>query len=55
MNLERYSKAIAAATGAISVAVADGVFDASDAVTTILAVLTVLGVWAAPANATEKG
>jgi len=44
----KYSKAIVAAAGAISVAVSDGVFDTHDAIKIVLAVLTVAGVWAVP-------
>lgn len=48
MNIAPYSKAIAAACGAISLAVADNVLDVSDVITVVLAVLTVVGVYAAP-------
>lgn len=51
MNITRYSKAIAAACGAISIAVADGIFDLNDAVTVVLAVVAAFGfVYVAPAN-----
>lgn len=48
MNVSRYSKAIAAAAGAISVAVTDGVFDWNDGITIALAVLAALGVYLVP-------
>ncbi len=48
MNVRKYSKAIVAASGAISVAVTDGVFDTNDAITIVLAVLAVVGVYAVP-------
>ena len=44
----KYSKAIAAGCGAISIAVADGIFDANDAITIGLAVLAALGVYLVP-------
>lgn len=48
MNVARYSKAIAAVCGAVAVAVTDGVFDTSDAVTVTLALLAAVGVYAVP-------
>lgn len=52
MNVSRYAKFIVALCGAVSVAVADGIFDANDGVTIALAVLTALGVYRVP-NATD--
>lgn len=48
MNISKYSKAIAAAAGAITIAVADGVFDAHDGITIGLAVLAAIGVYKVP-------
>ena len=48
MNVSRYAKAIAAACGAISIAVADGILDANDGITIGLAVLAAIGVYAVP-------
>ena len=44
----KYAKAIAAGCGAVSIAVADGIFDANDAITIGLAVLAALGVYLVP-------
>ena len=48
MDVSRYSKAIAAAAGAVSIAVADGFLDANDAITIGLAVLAAIGVYMVP-------
>lgn len=51
MNLSRYSKAIAAAAGAIAVAVSDGILDLNDGITIALAVLAAAGVYLVPNKA----
>jgi tellurite resistance protein len=48
MNLKKYSKAIVAVLGALSVALSDGIVDTSEGVTVVLALLTALGVYAVP-------
>jgi hypothetical protein len=48
MNVAPYRKVIVALLGALSIAVADGVFDSSDTVTVVIAVLTAAGVYRAP-------
>ena len=48
MNVARYSKAIAAVCGAVSIAVTDGVFDVNDSITVALAFLAAIGVYAIP-------
>ena len=47
-NISRYSKFIVAVAGAVSIAVADGFFDAADGVNVVLAVLAAIGVWGVP-------
>ena len=51
MNIARYSKALVAILGAVSVAVSDGVLDLNDGVTVVLALLAALGVYAVPNKA----
>ena len=48
MDISRYSKAVAAACGAIAIAVADGILDVNDGITIALAVLSAIGVYAVP-------
>lgn len=48
MNVSKYSKAIVAVCGALSVAVSDGLLDANDGVTIVLALLSAIGVYAVP-------
>ena len=48
MNISRYAKAVTAAAGAISIAVADGILDANDGITIALAVLAAIGVYMVP-------
>jgi len=53
-DVTRYSKFIVAIAGAVSIAVADGFFDAADGVNIALAVLAAIGVWGVP-NTTPEG
>ena len=55
MNLSKYSKALVAVLGAISVALADGFIDASEGITVVLALLTALGVYAVPNKSADAG
>jgi len=48
MNVTKYSKAIVAVCGALSVAVTDNVLDVNDGITIGLALLAALGVYAVP-------
>lgn len=48
MNIAKYAKFITALCGAVTTAVADGVFDVNDGITIALAAATVLGVYAVP-------
>lgn len=53
MNVAKYAKAITAVAGALSIAVADGIFDVNDGFTVVLALLAAVGVYAVP-NATDE-
>lgn len=48
MDLSKYSKAIVAVLGALSIAVADGIFDVNDGITVAIAVLAAIGVYKVP-------
>jgi hypothetical protein len=48
MNIAKYSKLIAAVCGALTIAVGDGILDANDGFSIVVAAATAIGVYAIP-------